>query len=374
MSLRARPPFRADHVGSLLRPAELLAARYAKRGQAPCGAELRSLEDRCIVRAIRRQEELGLRSITDGEFRRESWRLGLVSKVAGLSRADAVGDVDYQHDAGGERRRIGNAPVATGKLRRTGPIVCDDVRFALAHTHHSVKATLPSPSYLHYPRGAACVDPQVYSDLDAFFQDVVTVYREEIQELYETGGRYLQFDEVVQALLCDDRLRGALCARGDDPDQLSDLYIDLINRCIRDRPADLYVAVHMCRGNALGGWMGTGSYERIAQKVFNQLDVDAFFLEYDTERAGGFEPLRLMPGDKMVVLGLVSTKSATLESGDALKASIEAASDYVPLERLCLSPQCGFASADRGTSLSQADQEAKLALVVETAAAVWGEG
>lgn len=373
MARRVQPPFRADHIGSLLRPAELLAARYPQHGAKPSHAGHESLEDRCIEAAIRMQERLGLKSITDGEFRRESWRLGLVSKAEGFSRADAVGEVDFQHDAAGQRRRIGNAPIATAKVRWVAPIVADDVAFTLRRTKRSVKATLPSPSYLHYPRGAACVDPTIYPDIEAFFDDVVALYREEIAAVYEVGGRYLQIDEVAQALLCDDRLRAALAARGDNPDRLSDLYIELINRCIRDHPADLVVAVHMCRGNAMGSWMGCGGYQRIAERVFNLLEVDAFFLEYDTERAGGFEPLRLMPHDKTVVLGLVSTKSPELESADALKARIDSAAAYVPLERLCLSPQCGFASADRGTRLRPSDQEAKLALVVATAADVWGE-
>ena len=366
------PPFHADHVGSLLRPPELLAARYPEDGSAPDEASLRPLEDRLIRDVIRMQEDVGLGSITDGEYRRESWRLGLVSKVAGFARADAVGDVDYQHDDAGGRRRIGNAPVATGPVRRVGPIAADEVEFVLRHTRGAAKATLPSPSYLHYPRGRECVDPDVYPEIDAFFDDVVACYREEIEALYAIGGRYLQIDEVAQALLCDETLRAALRARGDDPDALSDLYIDLINRIVRDRPADLRVAVHMCRGNAMGQWMGSGSYERIADNAFNRLEVDGFLLEYDTDRAGGFEPLRLMPSGKTAVLGLVSTKSAEMESIDGLRRRVDEAARHVPHERLGLCPQCGFASADRGTSLTAEDQAAKLRLVVETAAAIWG--
>ena len=321
---------------------------------------------------IRVQEEIGLQSITDGEFRRESWRLGLVSKVEGFVRADAVGDVDYQQNRDGDRRRIGNAPIATARVRRAGPIVADEVAFTLRHTKGTAKVTIPSPSYLHYLRGAACVDSDVYPDLDKFFEDVVRLYREEVEALCDTGCCYLQIDEVVQALLCDEPLREVLRGRGDDPDVLCSLYIDLINRIIRDRPDDLCVALHMCRGNAMGDWMGSGSYERIAEKLFNTLGVDAFFLEYDSERAGGFEPLRFMTKDKMVVLGLISTKTPVLEPQLALFRQIEAAASFIPLEQLCLSPQCGFASADLGTTLTEADQVAKLGLAIDTATQVWG--
>jgi len=372
MSTRNCPPFRAEHVGSLIRPPELLDARYPGGSKPPSAEVLREIEDRHIKSVIRAQEEIGLQSITDGEFRRESWRLGLVSKVEGFVRADAVGDVDYQQNRDGERRRIGNAPIATARVRRTGPIVADEVAFTLRHTKGTAKVTIPSPSYLHYLRGAACVDSDVYPDLDKFFEDVVRLYREEVEALCDTGCRYLQIDEVVQALLCDELLREVLRGRGDDPDALCSLYIDLINCIIRDRPADLCVALHMCRGNAMGGWMGSGSYERIAEKVFNTLGVDAFFLEYDSERAGGFEPLRFMPKDKMVVLGLISTKTPVLEPQSALFRQIEAAASFIPLEQLCLSPQCGFASADLGTTLTEADQVAKLGLVIDTATQVWG--
>jgi 5-methyltetrahydropteroyltriglutamate--homocysteine methyltransferase len=351
------PPFRAEHIGSLLRPAGLVEGG----------------EDAAIARVIRWQEALGLKVVTDGEFRRESWRLGFVSKVEGFARADAVGDVDVQRDGAGNAARVGSAPVAVGKLRRTGPIVADEVAFALRHARTTVKATLPAPSYLHYPRGRACVDPRVYPDLGEFFDDVVTVYTEELRALAEAGGSYLQLDEVALPLLCDDNLRAAVSARGDDPDALVGLYIDLINRIVRARPAGMAIGVHMCRGNALGRWIGSGSYEAIAERAFGALEVDAYFLEYDSERAGGFEPLRFMPKEKNVVLGLVSTKTPALEERKLLHKRIEEAARYVPLDYLALSPQCGFASHRKGTALTFADQEAKLKLVVETAAEVWDE-
>src|SRR5216117_3731918 len=332
------PPFRAEHIGSLLRPSEIL------EGEAP---------DRFIAEAIRWQESLGLQVVTDGEFRRESWRLGFVSKVEGFVRTGA-------------------APLAAGKVRRTGPIVADEVAFSLRHAKATVKATMPAPSYLHYPRGKACVDPAVYPDLEEFFADVVDVYVQELRALDAVGGRYLQIDEVAQPLLCDENLRAAVRARGDDPDRLIDLYIGLINRIVRRRPAGMTIGVHMCRGNAMGKWMASGSYERIADRTFNTLEADAFFLEYDTERAGGFEPLRFMPKHRKVVLGLVSTKTPVLESKDFLRRRIDQAALHFPLENLALSPQCGFASHSRGSALSFAQQEAKLRRVVETAREVWG--
>jgi 5-methyltetrahydropteroyltriglutamate--homocysteine methyltransferase len=231
---------------------------------------------------------------------------------------------------------------------------------------------MPAPSYLHYPRGKACVDPAVYPDLEEFFADVVDVYVQELRALDAVGGRYLQIDEVAQPLLCDENLRDAVRARGDDPDRLIDLYIGLINRIVRRRPAGMTIGVHMCRGNAMGKWMASGSYERIAERTFNTLEADAFFLEYDTERAGGFEPLRFMPKGKKVILGLVSTKTPVLESKDFLRRRIDQAALHLPLENLALSPQCGFASHSRGSALSFEQQEAKLRRVVDTAREVWG--
>jgi methionine synthase II (cobalamin-independent) len=363
------PPFRAEQIGSLLRPKALLDAWNG--GAAP--QLVRELEDQQIAQVIRWQESIGMRSITDGEFRRESWRLGFVAKVAGFGRAPSVGEVDLQRDDAGNEAKIGAAPVALEKVRRTGPIAADEVAFALKHARSgTVKATLPAPSYLHYPRGAACVDPKAYRDLDEFFADVVEIYVAELNAIHAAGGRYVQIDEVAQTLLCDERIRKAVAARGDDPERLLDLYIGLINKIVRQRPSGMTIGVHMCRGNAFGRWVGQGGYGPIAERTFQQLEVDAFFLEYDTGRAGGFEPLRFMPKGRFVVLGLVSTKTPRLEPIDELKRRIDEASAYVPLERLGISPQCGFASHRHGTTLSFADQEAKLRLVVETADAVWG--
>jgi 5-methyltetrahydropteroyltriglutamate--homocysteine methyltransferase len=247
------------------------------------------------------------------------------------------------------------------------------VAFALSRTSKTVKATLPAPSYLHYQRGRACVDPRVYPDLDEFFDDVIRVYVAELRALAEAGGRYVQLDEVAQPLLCDENLRTAVRARGDDPDVLIDLYIGLINRITRQRPPGMTIGVHRCRGNAMGRWMAAGSYERIAERTFNTLEVDAYFLEYDTDRAGGFEPLRFMPRGRKVVLGLVSTKTPVLERKETLVRRIAEAARYVALEDLGLSPQCGFASHRKGSGLRLADPLAKLRLVVQTAGEVWGE-
>jgi len=350
------PPFRAEHIGSLLRPKPVL------EGENP---------EPHIVDAIRWQESLGLEVVTDGEFRRESWRLGFVAKVAGFARAEAFGNVDLQRDDAGNVMRVGEAPMAVTKIRRTGPIVADEVAFSLKNTKKVVKATMPAPSYLHYPRGARCVDPDVYPDLEQFFDDVVRVYSDELQALHAAGGRYLQLDEVAQTLLCDQKLRDAVRARGDDPERLVELYISLINRAVRPRPPGMTIGVHMCRGNAFGKWIAAGGYERIAEKAFGALEVDAFFLEFDSERAGGFEPLHFVPDGKHVVLGLVSTKVPALEDKDALKRKIEQASKFVPLERLSISPQCGFASHRHGSGLTFDQQAAKLSLVVETAREVW---
>ena len=352
------PPFRAEHIGSFLRPDALLQGRQDA--------------DAAIAEVIRWQESLGLRVVTDGEFRRESWRLGFVSKVAGFAQGEAHGNVDLQRDEAGIVMKVGQAPVAITRIRRTGPIVADEVAFTLKNTRCVAKATLPAPSYLHYPRGSKCVDPDVYPDLDVFFEDVVRIYRDEVAALHAAGGRYLQIDEVAQTLLCDDRLRDAVRARGDDPEKLIDLYIGLINRIVRERPAGMTIGVHMCRGNAMGKWIAAGGYERIAEKSFSSLDADAFFLEFDSERAGGLEPLRFIPKGKHVVLGLVSTKIPALENKDEMRRKIDAAARFVPLENLSVSPQCGFASHHTGSVLGFAEQEAKLRLVTEIARDTWG--
>ncbi len=315
------------------------------------------------------QEALGLELVTDGEFRRESWRLGFVSKVAGFARADAVGDVDLQPTrAPAHRRRrsrlAGASPAHRPDRRRRS-------RLPLGKTKRTVKATLPAPSYLHYPRGRTCVDPDVYPDLEEFFDDVVGVYVAELKALHAAGGRYLQIDEVAQTLLCDQRLRDAVHARGDDPERLVDLYIDLINRIVRARPAGMTIGVHMCRGNAHGKWIAAGGYERIAEKALPPSRSTRSSSSSTAERAGGFEPLRFVPGGKTVVLGLVSTKIAGRSKRRRPEAAHRGGVAFVPLERLAISPQCGFSGHFEPRPLAPEDQRRKLARVIEVAHEVW---
>jgi 5-methyltetrahydropteroyltriglutamate--homocysteine methyltransferase len=365
------PPFRADHVGSLLRPKELLQARYAEGAFAPTPEELKALEDKHIPAVIKLQEDVGLQSITDGEYRRESWRSGFVAKVDGFVRVDPSPGMGVARNTKGETHVIGAPPFAARKLRRTRPIVRDEFDFVRAHTKRTPKVTMPAPSYLHFLRGDQCADRTIYPDLAEYFDDLVRVYHEELDDLGRAGATYLQLDEVWITGLCDDNIRAQARARGDDPDKLVDLYVGLTNRIVARRPKGMTVAVHFCRGNSMGKWIAEGGYDYVAEKVFGGLNVDALFLEYDTARAGSFEPLRRVSPDKTVVLGLVSTKTPQLESKRELMGRIDQASNYVPLERLCLSPQCGFASRDKGNAITLEDQIAKLRLVVETAAEVW---
>ncbi|MEE8333283.1 MAG: 5-methyltetrahydropteroyltriglutamate--homocysteine S-methyltransferase [Alphaproteobacteria bacterium] len=367
-----RPPFRADHVGSLLRPAELLAARYAEGAARPTPEALGALEDKYIPDAIALQERVGLQSVSDGEFRRASFRSPVVGRIDGFTTVPQDPEIGAARDASGGSHALGDAPYAAGKLRRTQPIVAHEFAFLRAHTDRTPKIALPAPSYHFYYRGKDFADPAIYSDAESYLDDLVAIYREELAALAELGATYVQFDEVIQAYMCDPRLRDVLIRRGDDPLKLSALYVDLINRIIEGRPDDMTIAVHFCRGNSMGRWVAEGGYEPIAEIVFGGLAVDALFMEYDTPRAGDFAPLRHVSDDKTVVLGLVGTKEARLESPDALKRRIDEAAKYIPLERLCLSPQCGFASRDKGNPITLEDEIAKLARVVEVAADVWG--
>ncbi len=367
-----RPPFRADHVGSLLRPRELLAARYEEGAARPSPEALSALEDRFIPDAIALQERVGLQSVSDGEFRRGSFRSPVVGRVEGFSTVPQDPEIGVARDASGASHALGDAPFAAGKLRRVRPIVAHEFAFLRAHTKATPKIALPAPSYHFYYLGADFADPAVYPDADLYLDDLVAIYREELAALAALGATYVQFDEVIQAYMCDPRLRDVLVRRGDDPLKLSALYVDLINRVIAGRPDDMTIAVHFCRGNSMGRWVAEGGYEPIAEIVFGGLEVDALFMEYDTPRAGDFAPLRHVSGDKTVVLGLVGTKGGELEDPDALKRRIDEAAKYVPLERLCLSPQCGFASRDLGNPITLDDQIAKLSLVVEVATDIWG--
>jgi 5-methyltetrahydropteroyltriglutamate--homocysteine methyltransferase len=360
------PPFRADHVGSLLRPQVLKDAFRDYRGGRIGADAFREIQDRAIREAVALQEEVGLQSITDGEFRRGSWFSGFVEAVEGLTTTASPFDFH-----GGGQAKFQTA-YAEGKLKRVRGITTGEFSFLSACTRRTPKVTIPSPSLVHFLRGDVTVSRDAYPDLDEFWTDLVAVYQGELAELGRLGCSYVQLDEVPCAMLCDPALRASVRTAGQNPNQLLDVYISAANRAITERPAGMTIAMHLCRGNYKGQWMAQGSYEPVAERLFNEVDVDSFFLEYDNERAGGFEPLRFVPANKKVVLGLVSTKTPVLESTDALCQRIDEASRYVPLERLCISPQCGFASSVGGNPLTIDDQRRKLARVVDVAETVWG--
>ncbi|MCC7412336.1 MAG: 5-methyltetrahydropteroyltriglutamate--homocysteine S-methyltransferase [Gammaproteobacteria bacterium] len=362
------PPFRAEHIGSLLRPPALKQALAAHGRGELSHADLHALEDRLILDAIALQESVGLQSVTDGEFRRSIYFGHFPQAVAGFTDMEA--ELDFQ-DANGQRMRY-QTPVVTGTLRRERGIATEEFRYVRAHTRATPKVTLPSPCSQHYFRWREGISDRVYPDLELFFADVARVYREELAALADLGATVVQLDDVSLPLLCDARLRAGVQARGYDPDALVDTYVAANNAALRERPPGLRVGMHLCRGNNQGKWLGEGGYEAIAEKLFTGLEIDFFCLEYDGPRAGSFEPLRFMPADKSVVLGLVSSKTPVLESVDELCRRIEEAGRYVPLERLCLSPQCGFASTAPGNPLTAADQRRKLERVVEVARRTWG--
>jgi 5-methyltetrahydropteroyltriglutamate--homocysteine methyltransferase len=371
MSDRETPPFRADHVGSLLRPPELLRARNDFATGALSGDELRDIEDRAITDVVRLQEDLGLRSATDGEFRRASWHMDFIHRLGGISEGDERMEVSFKSSEG----TISFTPPAlkvSGKITLGETIFGTDFEFLQSQTSRATpKLTIPSPSMVHYRGGPAAIDPEIYGDIAEFWSDLSAAYAEEVRRLGELGCRYLQLDDTSLAYLNDPAQRELLARRGDDAEHQHLRYIDQINAALRDRPAGMTVTTHLCRGNYKSHWASEGSYDFVAEALFNRLEVDGFFLEFDDERSGGFEPLRFVPPAKMVVLGLVTTKRGSLESKADLERRIEEASKFVPLDQLCLSPQCGFSSTSEGNKLTREDEIAKLRLVVETAAEVW---
>lgn len=369
---RTSPPFRAEHIGSLLRPPALVVARESFQAGRLSPEQLHAVENSCIRDAVKLQEELGFQAVTDGEFRRISWRSEVVNRVRGFTSAPAVGDLDLARDDTGTAEHIGSAPYAEEKLVRQRPIVAEDCDFVRHLTRCLVKATLPSPSYMHFLRGPFCADTRVYPSLDEYFADLISIYTAEISDLAARGIDYVQLDEVALTALCDPRIRGLIEQRGEKPEKLVEIYIDLINRIAASKPAKTTLSVHMCRGNYCGKWLATGPYDYVAETAFTRLAVGALFLEFDSSRAGSFEPLKYVPSDKIVVLGLIATKSPERESLDDLERRVELADRYVPVERLCLSPACGFASHWRGNPLTAEDQNRKLALVVQAAQAIWG--
>ncbi len=367
MAQRSHPPFRADHVGSLLRPRSLIEALKRHRAGALDAAGLAAAQDAAIRDAIRLQEAVGLESITDGEFRRASYWSRFVDRVAGLEVREAL--FRFHNEQGQETEFT--APYAADRVRRTQAIAVDEFRFLREHTGRTAKVTLPSPPTMHFWRLDRTLGPGSYADRAAYFADLAQVYRQELAALAAEGATYVQLDDVPIPMLCDPAIRDRVRAASLDPDRLLDDYIGLFNDCLRDRPEGLTVATHMCRGNYKGHFLSEGGYEALAERFFNGMEVDAFFLEYDTPRAGDFAPLRFVPPGKQIVLGLVSTKTPRLESVDALRARIDDAARQIPLAQLCLSPQCGFASTIAGNPVTEEDEKAKLARVVETAAAVW---
>jgi 5-methyltetrahydropteroyltriglutamate--homocysteine methyltransferase len=365
---RTKPPFRADHVGSLLRPAALSAARARRAKGEITAAELKAVEDREIERAIKKQEEVGLEAVTDGEFRRSWWHLDFLWGLDGVERHVMESGVAF---AGTTTRNEGVR--VTGKLGFTAHPMIEHFRFLAAHTKHTPKMTIPAPSALYGRPARTPIDPAAYPELDGFFDDLGKAYRKAVRAFADAGCRYLQLDEVFIAMLCDPKYRRQMTDRGDDPERLGELYGDLINTAMSDIPSDMIVTMHLCRGNYKSTFMGSGGYEAVQEILFHKINVHGYFMEYDTERAGGFEPLRMLPKDKVVVLGIVTTKTGELESKDELKRRIDEAARYAPLEQLCISGQCGFASTEEGNLLSEEQQWAKLRRIVEVAGEVWGE-
>ncbi len=361
-----KPPFRADHVGSLLRPPELREARAkAKRGEIPADA-LRQVEDAAIRQAIARQEAAGLESITDGEFRRDWWHVDFLTGFDGVESYQAPLVVGFKNtEEQPPMLRV------TGKVRRTQPVFVDSFRFMKTATKRTAKQTIPAPAMLHLRPGRAGISREAYPDLEEFWHDVAIAYRSEIRDLAAAGCTYLQLDDTSFAYLCDEKFRASVVQRGDDPDQLVRKYSAAINAALADRPAGMTVTMHTCRGNFKSTWVASGGYEPVATALF-ATDVNGFFMEFDSDRAGDFAPLRFVPKGKKVVLGLVTTKVGSLEDKDTLKRRIEAATQYLPLEDLCLSPQCGFSSTHHGNLLSYEEQWRKLERIVEVAREVWG--
>jgi 5-methyltetrahydropteroyltriglutamate--homocysteine methyltransferase len=365
---RTKPPFRADHVGSLLRPAALKAAREQhERGEITPDA-LRVVEDRAIEDAIRKQEQIGLKSITDGEYRRAFWNYDFLGKLDGVEAYLGERKIKFQG--------VNPKPMmlrVTGKLGAfAGHPMIDHFRFVQEHTKETAKMTIPSPSSLHFRYGRDAVPASIYPDMNDFYRDLGTSYNKAVHGFADAGCRYLQLDEVNFTYLCDPELRKQVTSRGDDPEKLPMIYADMLNAAVAGIPADMTITMHLCRGNFRSTFVASGGYEPVAEILFNSINVHGYFMEYDSERAGGFEPLRFVPKGKVVVLGLVTSKSGTLESKDELKRRIDEAAKFIDINQLALSPQCGFASTEEGNVLTEDEQWAKLARVVEVADEVWG--
>ncbi len=367
MTARTAPPFRADHVGSLLRPAAVKEARIKRaKGEIDASA-LRAIEDREIEAVIRRQEDVGLKAVTDGEFRRAFWQIDFLERLDGVESYEGERKVKFQ---GPQPKPILLRTV--GKLGFSDHPMLEHFRFVASKTRVTPKMTIPSPTSLHFRYGREAVDRSVYPTMDEFYADLGKAYAGAIKAFADAGCRYLQIDEVNFAYLCDPKLRSQVADRGDDPDKLPGIYADLLNAALKGRPDGMTVTMHLCRGNFQSTFVASGGYDPVADILFNRIGMDGYFMEYDSERAGGFEPLRLLPKGKTAVLGIMTTKSGTLESKDALKRRIDEAAKFTDLDQLCLSPQCGFASTEEGNLLSEQEQWAKLGQIVEVAKEVWG--
>jgi methionine synthase II (cobalamin-independent) len=374
MSTRQRPPFRADHVGSLLRPERLHKARAEfKAGQIDRDA-LRAVEDECILDVIALQRDAGLKTVTDGELRRTSWHMDFIYSLGGVKQVEGESLHVHFRDESGEYDYAPPAMKVADKVTLPEPIFADAFTFLREHASEdqTPKLTIPSPSMVHYRGGNSSIDHDVYPDMDEFWSDLTGAYSAQLRAMYDLGCRYLQLDDTSLAYVNDPKQREHIEAIGGDPEHLHEHYIANINRAIADRPDDMAITTHMCRGNNQSMWAAEGGYDFVADALFNQLEVDGFFMEWDDERSGGFEPLRYVPTGKTVVLGLVTTKRPKLEDKDFLKRRIEEASKYVDVDQLCISPQCGFSSTEEGNKLSIEDEAAKLRLVVEVAEEVWG--
>jgi len=365
---RTDPPFRAEHIGSLLRPAEVVQARTRFEAGELDAAALRAVEDRHIAAVVPKLEATGMRSATDGEFRRRWFHLDFLQQVDGVA---VTGNIASSSDSADTVHMTPPRLSVVGPLRHVRDIQVADYRFLASVATALPKVAIPSPTMVHFRGGRAGIDLDAYPDLDRFFEDLAAVYRAEIAALYEAGCRYLQLDDTNLAYLCDPVMRAGAVERGDDPDELPHAYAALINAALAGRPDDLVVGIHLCRGNFRSTWFAQGGYEPVAEALFNELDVDAYFLEYDDERSGGFEPLRFVPAGKTVVLGLLTSKRPQLEPYDEIAARVAEAAAHVPMGQLCLSPQCGFASTIEGNALTEDEQWAKLAHVVELAGRIW---
>jgi 5-methyltetrahydropteroyltriglutamate--homocysteine methyltransferase len=365
---RTAPPFRADHVGSLLRPAALKEARANRERNAITAEALRAIEDREIEKAVKKQEEIGLKLASDGEFRRSWWHFDFFRGLAGVTFYTADHGIQFR----GVQTKAETIKI-DGRIGFSGHPMLDHFKFLRAHTRLTPKMTIPAPSTLHFRQGRAAISKDVYPDIDAFFEDLANAYRAAIRAFYDAGCRYLQLDDTAWAMLCDPNERAQSKKRGDDPETLPQRYAQLANAALTGKPADMAITMHSCRGNFRSTFIASGGYEFVAEHLLGQTDFDGYFLEYDTDRAGGFEPLRYVSkGKKQLVLGLVTSKSGKLESKDEIKRRIDEASKYVALDQLCLSPQCGFASTEEGNILAEDEQWAKLRMIVELADEVWG--